>query len=262
MSTRMPVIFAGHGSPMTAFEDNHYTRGWAALVNGLKPKAVLCISAHWCTNGTGVTAMPSPRTIHDFGGFPDALYKFQYPAPGGPALAQQVSDLLSAYHVALDQQWGFDHGCWAVLKHMYPHADVPVVQLSLDVRRDARTHYQMGAALKSLRDDGVLILGSGNVVHNLRQIDFANPERAYPWAVQFNNHVQHCIETRNHDAVIDYEEAEESLRVAAIHAVPTPDHYWPLLYVLGASDENDEITISLNEVVMGSISMMSVKLGG
>lgn len=261
MNQRMPVIFVGHGSPMTAFEDNHYTRGWHELVAGLQPTAVLCVSAHWYTNGTAVTAMSSPRTIHDFQGFPDKLYQFHYPAPGSPALAQQVGKLLSAHSIIQDQQWGFDHGCWAVLKHMFPHADVPVVQLSMDVQRDAGSHYNIGAALKPLRDQGVLIIGSGNVVHNLRLIDFANQDRIYPWAEQFNTHVRRRIEIRDHDSLIHYQQGEESLRQAAMLSVPTPDHYWPLLYVLGVSDERDAIQISLDDVVMGSISMMSVKLG-
>jgi len=261
MTTRLPVMFVGHGSPMVTLEDNEFTRGWRAMVNALKPKAVLCVSAHWCTNGTGVTAMAAPRTIHDFYGFPDALFQIQYNAPGDPVLAQRIKSLLSAVDVVLDEQWGLDHGCWAVLRHMFPQADVPVLQLSIDMRRDAQWHYDLGRALTPLRDEGVLIVGSGDVVHNLRQIDFGNENAIFPWADQFNKHARHCIESRNHQPLIKYQQGDASIVQAARLSIPTPDHYYPLLYVLGASDETDPVAISLDKVVMGSISMMSVKLG-
>lgn len=261
MNEKMPVLFVGHGSPLTAFEDNPFTRGWSELIKGIKPTSVLCISAHWCTNGMGVTAMTSPRTIHDFYGFPDALYQFHYPASGSPTLAQRVSELLPSHNVVLDQQWGLDHGCWAVMKHLFPHADVPVVQLSIDLQRDAQWHYDIGSALQLLRSEGVLILGSGNIVHNLRRIDFSDENNVFPWAEQFNRHARQCIESHNHQALIDYQHGDESLRQAAMLSVPTPDHYFPLLYVLGASDDHDRIEISLDKIVMGSISMMSIKMG-
>ena len=261
MSLRMPAMFVGHGSPMTTLEDNVFTRGWATMTGQLQPKSILCISAHWCTNGTRVTAMSAPRTIHDFYGFPDALYQIHYPAPGDSALAARVKTLLTSIDVVLDEQWGLDHGCWAVLRQMFPQANVPVVQLSMDMRRDGQWHYDVGKALQPLRDEGVLIIGSGNIVHNLRQIDFSDENKVFPWADQFNRHARQCIESRSHQGLIDYQRADESLRQAAMLSVPTPDHYYPLLYVLGASDEHDSIDISLDKIVMGSISMMSVKLG-
>jgi len=261
MTSRLPVMFIGHGSPMATLDDNEFTRGWADMAKNLKPDAVLCISAHWCTSGTGVTAMTSPRTIHDFYGFPEALYQIQYSAPGNALLAQRVKSILSPVDVVLDEQWGLDHGSWAVLRHMFPEANVPVLQLSIDMNRDAQWHYDTGTALKRLRDEGVLIVGSGNVVHNLRQIDFSDEDRIYPWADQFNKHARHCIESRDHKALINYQQGDTALRQAATLSIPTPDHYYPLLYVLGASDMNDVVDMSLDKVVMGSISMMCVKLG-
>lgn len=261
MNNRLPVLFVGHGSPLTAFEDNHYTRSWASLLDDIKPSAVLCVSAHWYISGTAVTTMTAPRTIHDFYGFPQHLYQFQYPAPGSPPLAQRVTELLAPLQVVKDQQWGLDHGCWTVMKHLYPQADVPVVQLSIDMNRDARWHYNIGKQLAALREENVLVIGSGNVVHNLRRIQFSDDAPAYPWAEQFNQHVRESIESRNHDALIDYQSGDDSLSRAAMLSIPTPDHYFPLLYVLGASDEKDAIHVSLDDIVLGSISMMSVKLG-
>lgn len=261
MNDRLPVLFVGHGSPITAFEDNHYTRGWTSLVNGIKPSAVLCISAHWYTSSTAITVMTTPRTIHDFYGFPAHLYQFNYPAPGDPELAHRVQQLLSPMHVVQDQQWGLDHGCWAVMKHLYPRADVPVVQLSIDMNRDARWHYNVGRQLAALREENILLIGSGNVVHNLRQIQFSDDAPAYPWAEQFNQHVRESIKSQNHHPLIDYQSGDDSLRRAAMLSIPTPDHYFPLLYALGASDEKDAIHVSLDDIVMGSLSMMSVKLG-
>ncbi|HVY23086.1 MAG TPA: 4,5-DOPA dioxygenase extradiol [Steroidobacteraceae bacterium] len=259
--SRLPVLFIGHGSPLTAFEDNKYTQGWTSLVNGIKPRAVLCISAHWCTSGAGVTAMSSPRTIHDFYGFPEHLYQFQYPAPGDPQLARRIAEILAPLNVHQDQQWGLDHGCWAVMKHLYPQADVPVVQLSIDMNREAHWHHDIGRQLSVLRDEGVLILGSGNVVHNLRRIQFPDAAPAYDWAVRFNQQVRQCIESRDVQPLIDYQAGDEALRQAAMLSIPMPDHYFPLLYVLGASDERDAIDVSLDDIVLGSISMMCVKLG-
>ena len=257
-TTRMPVMFIGHGSPLTAFEDNHFTHGWAALANAIpKPRAVLCISAHWYTRGSAVTAMLQPRTIHDFHGFPDALYQFHYPAPGDPLLVQRVSDLLSPVAVNQDQQWGFDHGAWAVLKHMYPCADVPIIQLSIDGTRDAQWHYDLGKRLAPLRDEGVLILGSGNVVHNLQLLHFAEPTAALPWAQQFNQYVRASLEAHDYHALVNYQQQRES----AALSVPTSEHYDPLLYVLGASAATEPVSIVLDEIVLGSISMLSVKIG-
>ena len=261
MTTRMPVLFIGHGSPLTAFEDNQFTRGWTRLVSGLQPRAVLCISAHWYIRGSAVTAMPHPRTIHDFYGFPDALYQFHYPAPGDPQLAQRVSELLPSTNILHDQQWGFDHGCWAVMKHLVPQANLPVVQLSIDGTHEPQWHYDVGRQLAALRDEGVLIIGSGNVVHNLQRIRFTDGAEAFPWATLFDQHVYRCIESFQHQPLIDYQQADEALHQAAMLSVPTPEHYLPLLYALGASNSQDSIQIVLDEVVLGSVSMLSVKFG-
>ncbi len=260
MTTRMPLLFIGHGSPLTAFEDNQFTRGWTQLVDGVQPRAVLCVSAHWYTRDTAVTAMSQPRTIHDFYGFPDALYQFHYPAAGDPQLAQRVTELLAPVQVLHDQQWGFDHGCWTVMKHLFPQANVPVVQLSIDGTRKPQWHYDLGQQLKILRDEGVLIVGSGNVVHNLQRIRFTENAEPFPWATSFDQQVRRCIESFQHQPLIDYQD-DSALRQAAMLSVPTPEHYLPLLYVLGASDSQDQVQVTLDEVVLGSISMLSVKLG-
>ena len=253
-----PTLFVGHGSPMTAFEDNQFVRGWAALAAAMpRPRAILCVSAHWYTSGTGVTAMLQPRTVHDFSGFPAELYQYHYRAPGDPVLAQQIADLLAPLEVTQDQQWGFDHGSWAVLKHMYPQADVPVLQLSIDGTRDAAWHYALGQRLRPLRDQGVLLLGSGNVVHNLRQLRMGDSMPPQSWAARFNDEVRNNIETRNHDALIHYEQYGEAAR----QSVPTPEHYLPLLYVLGASEDDEPVSITLDEIMFGSIGMMSVSCG-
>lgn len=256
-TSRMPVLFVGHGSPMTAFEDNRYTRGWATLAAAIpKPRAILAISAHWYTRGTAVTAMENPRTVHDFSGFPDALYQYHYRAPGDPDLARQVADLLKPVEVVQDQQWGLDHGAWTVLKHMYPEADVPVLQLSIDATREPQWHYDLGRKLQPLRDMAVLVMGAGNVVHNLGRIQW-NGQAAYPWAVTFDQQVRQGIETRNHAALIDYARFGEPAKLS----VPTPEHYLPLLYVLGASTSDEPVQVWLDGITMGSISMMSVLAG-
>jgi 4,5-DOPA dioxygenase extradiol len=256
--SRLPALFIGHGSPMTAFEDNQYTRGWAALAAMMpKPRAILCVSAHWYTRGTGVTAMIQPRTVHDFSGFPDELYQYHYPAHGDPVLAQRVSELLAPMTVAQDQQWGLDHGSWSLLKHLYPDADVPVVQLSIDATQDAAWHYALGQQLRPLRDESVLLLGSGNVVHNLRYAQLGAHGSSYPWAESFNAQVRDSLVGRDHEALIHYERFGE----AATLAVPTPEHYLPLLYVLGASHIDEPVDVMLDEVTMGSISMLSARYG-
>lgn len=255
---RLPALFIGHGSPLTAFEDNKYTRGWAALADEMPtPRAILCISAHWYTRGTAVTAMPQPRTIHDFHGFPKELYEYFYTAPGDPALAHHIAELLAPTEVMLDQQWGLDHGCWTVLKHMYPQANVPVLQLSIDGAREADAHYQMGKQLAPLRDEGVLILGAGNVVHNLRYLQRAEAASTFPWAETFNREVRESIEKRDFDALVHYQRFGQS----AAMSVPTPDHYLPLLYTLGASYADEPIQVLLDDIAAASISMMSVKAG-
>lgn len=253
---RLPTRFIGHGSPLTAFDDNQFTRSWAAMgATTPKPSAILCISAHWYTNGTGITASAQPRTVHDFYGFPDELYQYHYRAPGDPALAEHIAKMLRPVEVVMDQQWGFDHGSFTVLKHMYPQADIPVLQLSMDGHQDTAWHFDMGKRLKPLREQGVLILGSGNIVHNMRRTDRDSPQSP---GAQFNREVRECLERRDFDALIHYQRFGESARFS----VPTPDHYLPLLYVLGASDERDAIEMNLDELPVPGSGMLSVSFSG
>ena len=254
----MPALFVGHGSPMQAIEPSQHTAVWAQLGRELpRPRAILCISAHWYTRGSGVTTAARPRTIHDFYGFPQELYRCQYPAPGSPDLAARVQALLApdAVHAVADD-WGLDHGSWSVLLYMYPGADVPVVQLSIDGARAAAAHYDFGRRLASLRDAGVLILGSGNVVHNLRAMQRTEPAPAAAPATEFNDAVRAAVLARDHATLIDY----PHLGRAAAYSVPTPEHYLPLLYVLGAGTAADAITLPTDGIELGSISMLSVLL--
>lgn len=259
MPARMPVVFVGHGSPMNTLERNRYTEGWSQIASSLpRPRAVLAISAHWYIDGTAVTAMEEPRTIHDFGGFPEELHRFQYPAPGDPDLAARVRHLLAPVPVALDEGgWGLDHGTWSVLAHMYPKADVPVVQLAIDRGEPNEFHYALGQSLAALRDDGILILGSGDVVHNLRLMQRRPDAKPPDWATVFNDHVRDCLKRRDHAALIDYEAFGQAARLS----VPTPEHYLPLLYVIGAQGEDEPIWFPTDGIDMGSISMMSVIVG-
>lgn len=255
MPPRMPALFLGHGSPMNAIEDNAWSRAWTEAGLRLpRPKAVLMISAHWETRGIAVTASERPETIHDFGGFPQALFDVRYPAPGDPALARRVGELLAPDPVFQDAARGLDHGAWSVLRPMYPAADVPVVQLSLDRTRDARWHYEAGRRLAPLRDEGVLIAGSGDIVHNLRAADFRRPE-APAWADRFNAEAKRLIETGGHDALIDYAGLED-----AGLAVNSAEHYLPLLYVLGAQAPGEAASF-FNDDVFAAISMTSVAVG-
>lgn len=258
-ASRRPVVFAGHGSPMNAIEDNAFTRALRALGERLgKPAAVLCVSAHWVTRGTAVTGMASPRTIHDFGGFPEALSRVRYPAPGSPALAALVRETLGRDAVAVDEaEWGLDHGAWSVLRRLYPEADVPVVQLSLGHGLPAARHFALGAKLKPLRDDGVLILGSGNLVHNLRRADFAADAAPADWAVEFDAWFRDRLEARDFDALTGDLSAAPSGRLA----VPTREHYDPLLYVLGASDPGERLRVESEGIQNASISMRSFSFG-
>lgn len=254
--TTMPVLFIGHGSPMNAIEDSEFSRAWAAVARSLpRPKAILCVSAHWETVGTHVTAMEQPRTIHDFYGFPRALYEKHYPAPGSPELARMTVETLKASHAELDSEWGLDHGAWAVLSQMYPKADVPVVQLSLDRRQAPAAHYELGRELQGLRRKGVLIIGSGNIVHNLREVVWE--DTAYDWALDFDAKMKDLILSGDHQAIIDYAKLGRSARLA----VPTLEHYLPLLYVLGAQDKADVVNFFADRVTLGSMSMRSVRLG-
>jgi 4,5-DOPA dioxygenase extradiol len=253
---RMPCLFLGHGTPLNVLADNIWTRAWRRIALGLpRPRAILSISAHWCTRGVGVTAMEAPPTIHDFGGFPKEMYDIRYPAPGDPALAARIAALLAPLPIVLDHSWGFDHGTWSVLAKAYPEADIPVVQLSIDMTQPPAFHFSVGAHLAPLRDEGVLILGSGNIVHNLmlrqRHGDFA-----YGWAIKFNDFIRDSLLDREFDALVDYERIGEAAALSA----PTPDHYYPLLYAAGAA-AGDEAAIEIDGVYEGAMSMMSVVFG-
>jgi 4,5-DOPA dioxygenase extradiol len=254
---KMPVLFVGHGSPMNAIEDNEFVEGWKAIGKGLPPpNAILCISAHWETKGTFVTAMEKPRTIHDFGGFPSELYEVQYPAPGNPALAGQTKEVIKKAAVELDTNWGLDHGCWSVVRRMYPDADVPVLQLSMDRDRSPQWHYDLAKDLVALRKKGVLIIGSGNMVHNLRRMNWEHPTAAYDWAEEMNVKFKNYILGGEYKHLIDY----PSLGTAAMLSVPTPEHFLPMLYVLGLKEEKEQVTFFNDKTVMGSISMTSFKV--
>lgn len=259
MSERMPVVFIGHGNPMNALADNKYTRAWREIGESVpKPRAVLCVSAHWYLPGVAVTAMERPRTIHDFGGFPRELYAVQYPAPGNVSLANEIVDLLSPMAVRHDHEWGLDHGAWSVLCHVFPDADIPIIQLSIDETQPAEFHYAIGRRLSSLRDDGVLMVGSGNVVHNLHTYAWGRNEvEPFDWAVKFENTVRECLISHDHTPLVEYETLGRDAHLSA----PTPDHYLPLLYVAGASDKDDEVNFPVEGVDGGSISMLSVKIG-
>jgi 4,5-DOPA dioxygenase extradiol len=255
---RQPALFVGHGSPMNAVSDNDYTRALSRLGGRLKPEAVLCVSAHWLTGRTMVTGMARPRTIHDFGGFPEALYRVRYPAPGSPELAARVRALLGADVVGIDaEEWGLDHGAWSVLRHLFPKADVPVVQLGIDSGASARRHFELGEKLRPLREKGVLILGSGNVVHNLRRVSFDADAAPADWAVEFEAWVKARLEARDYPPLLGDLSAAPSGRVS----VPTREHYDPLLYVLGASDEKDSLRFVYEGVQNASISMLSAGFG-
>jgi 4,5-DOPA dioxygenase extradiol len=258
-STRMPVVFFGHGNPMYIPDDNRYTRAWHEIGRTLpKPRAILSVSAHWFTRGVGVTAMDEPKTIHDFYGFPEKLYALSYPAPGDPSLARQVRELLAPVDVALDQDWGLDHGTWAVLYHAYPEADVPVVQLSIDGTQPAAFHYELGRRLAPLREQGVLVIGSGNVVHNLR---LRSPDAGAPaqdWAERFNNRLRELIERREHAPLVAWETMGNDARLA----IPTTDHYFPLLYCLALQRDEDSSRFPVDGIEDGSLGMLSVVIGG
>ncbi len=256
---RMPALFLGHGSPLQAIEPNHYTAAWQRLAGALpRPRAVLCISAHWYTRGTGVCCDAQPRTIHDFYGFPPELYRCRYPAPGDPGLAAHVQALLAPDTVhAVAGEWGLDHGCWQVLLYMYPRADVPVVQLSIDATRPPEEHYSLGQRLAPLREAGVLILGSGNVVHNLRAMDRGPGAPAPPPALEFEQYVRAAVQAGDHAALVHYERAGQ----AAAWSVPTPEHYLPLLYVLGAAGQDAVATLPTAGIEIGAVSMLGVLLG-
>lgn len=259
-SDPMPALFLGHGSPMNALEDNRFVKEFARLGKTLpRPKAILCISAHWFTRGTKVTAMQTPRTIHDFGGFPKELYEQQYPAPGSPQLAKATAELVKPTAAAMDQDWGLDHGAWTVLKHLYPAADIPVVQLSIDRTQPAKFHLELGRQLDPLRQRGILIVGSGNIVHNLGRLDFRQVDRpnyGFDWAVEAQDFVNGQLSKGDYKPLVDYAQQGRAMNLA----VPTPDHYLPLLYVLGLRHQAGQLQLFNNEMFAGSISMTSVQL--
>jgi len=258
--TRMPALFLGHGSPMNVLEENIFTESWRKLGETLpRPKAIIAVSAHWYTRGTAVTAMDQPRTIHDFGNFPQALFETHYRAPGSPALAQQIADALSPVEVHLDQQWGFDHGSWGVLIKMYPDADIPVVQLSVDGTQPPAYHFELGRKLAALREQGVMIVASGNVVHNLRMARWQGESEPYPWAASFNQYVRDNLNWQGPDAehpLVNYMDHQ-----GAALSNPTPEHYLPLLYVLGSRAPDEAVSIPVDGMVMASLSMLSVQVG-
>jgi len=249
----MPVLFVGHGNPMNAIEKNEYNTSWNALGKNLpKPKAILCVSAHWLTSGTKVTAMEQPKTIHDFGGFPDELFAQQYPAKGSPEFAKETQALITKTKVQSDFEWGLDHGTWSVLLPMFPQADIPVYQLSIDYSKPPQYHYELAKELAELRKRGVLIVGSGNIVHNLRMIDWNG--KAFDWAIEFDEKIKKYIDEKNHNDIINY----EKLGKLAQLAVPTNDHYLPLLYSLALQDKKDSVKYFNDKCEMGSISMRSL----
>ena len=260
-SMLMPVLFVGHGNPMNAIEDNEFSRGWRDVGKSLpRPTAILCISAHWETRGTFVTAMEKPRTIHDFGGFPQEMYEIQYPAPGSPWLAQETKNIIAGTTIGLDEKWGLDHGCWSVLSRMFPNADVPIIQLSLDYTQTPRFQYDLAKELAPLRKRGVLIVGSGNMVHNLRRVviqgnslnDFNKPF-GFDWAIEANELFKKLINENNHQALIDYPSLGKSVQLA----IPTSEHYLPMLYALALKQENESITYFNDKPLAGSLTMTS-----
>jgi 4,5-DOPA dioxygenase extradiol len=259
--TTMPALFIGHGSPMNGIQDTDFSREWKRLAGEAPtPTAVLVISAHWLTQGTHVTAMDAPRTIHDFGGFPQELFDVQYPAPGSPIIAAEIARQITSTPVGLDHEWGLDHGTWTVVRHMYPDANIPVLQLSIDYNRPPQYHYDLARELAALRRRGVLIIGSGNMVHNLRMIArdrLDDQAYGYDWALELNEIFKKKIASGEHQSLIDY----DTLGSAARLAIPTPDHYYPLLYMLGLQEKGEEATFFNDRAVAGSLTMTSVKFG-
>ena len=256
---RMPAAFFGHGSPMNALERNRHTIAWERFgQRAPRPRGILCVSAHWYIRGTAVTTMLQPRTIHDFGGFPKALFEVQYPAPGDPALASRVKDLLTPTGVIEDSsEWGLDHGAWSVLKHVYPNADVPVVQLAIDRTKPLADHYELARRLAPLRDEGVLVVGSGNVVHNLGTVAWEPAATPYPWATRFNEVVRSRLLANDHASLTNLSALGED----GARSIPTPEHYLPLLYVIALQQPGDRVEFLTDGIELGSISMLSVAVG-
>lgn len=259
-TSKMPVLFLGHGSPMNAIEENEFVTGFRSIVKEIpKPNAILCVSAHWETKGTFVTAMQNPPTIHDFGGFPKELFAVQYPAPGNPDLAKQTKSLISKTEVGLDDKWGLDHGAWSVIKHLYPNADIPIIQMSIDYSQTPQYHYELAQQIKSLREKGVLIIGSGNIVHNLGKVEWRrlNETFGYDWAIEANDRMKKFILDGNHKELINFRSQGKAFDLA----IPTPEHYLPLLYSLAMQEKNEEVKLFNDKAVAGALTMTSLKIG-
>lgn len=259
-TVKMPVLFLGHGSPMNAIEENEFVTGFRNIAKDIpKPNSILCISAHWETKGTFVTAMKNPTTIHDFGGFPKELFEVQYPAPGSPDLAKETKFLITKTEVGLDDKWGLDHGAWSVIKHLYPNADIPVIQLSLDYSQTPQYHYELAQQINSLRKKGVLIIGSGNIVHNLKMVEWKrlNETFGFDWAIEANEKMKNYILNGDHKQLINFRSQGKAFDLA----IPTPEHYLPLLYSLALQDKNEEVKLFNDKAVAGSLTMTSLKIG-
>lgn len=259
-TAKMPVLFLGHGSPMNAIEENEFVTGFRNIAKGIpKPNAILCVSAHWETKGTFVTAMQNPPTIHDFGGFPQELFAVQYPAPGSPDLAKETKSLITKTQVGLDEKWGLDHGAWSVVKHLYPYADIPVIQMSMDYSQSPQYHYELSQQIKSLREKGVLVIGSGNIVHNLGMVEWRrlNEIFGYDWAIEANEKMKSYILHGNHKELINFRSQGRAFDLA----IPTPEHYLPLLYSLALQEKNEEVTLFNDKAVAGALTMTSLKIG-
>jgi len=253
-----PVLFLGHGSPMNAIEENEFTKGWHLMGTRLpKPKAILCISAHWETRGTWITAMDRPRTIHDFGGFPPELYGVQYPAPGSPELALEIKKRIDGFAIDLDSSWGLDHGAWSVILHLFPLADIPVLQLSLDYTKSPVYHFDLARELKSFRERGILIIASGNMVHNLRMMDWGRDNQGFDWAIDSNSRIKDLILKEDYKALINYNSLGPSFKLS----IPSAEHYLPLLYALALKSNREKLEFFNEKLIMGSISMTSVFIG-
>ncbi len=261
-TAQMPVLFLGHGSPMNAIEENEFVTGFRNVAKTIpRPAAILCVSAHWETKGTFVTAMEKPKTIHDFGGFPQALFDVQYPAPGSPELARETKNIIKKTEIGLDEKWGLDHGAWSVIKHLYPNADVPVIQLSLDHYQTPQYHYDLAKQLASLRRKGVLIIGSGNMVHNLGMVAWDklnDDEYGYDWAFEANEKMKKFILSNDHQQLINFKNQGKAFDLA----IPTPEHFLPLLYALALKEENEKVNIFNDKAVAGSLTMTSAKISG
>jgi len=257
---RMPVLFLGHGNPMNAIRENEFTKGFRKISEEIpRPRLILCVSAHWETSGTFVTAMESPGTIHDFGGFPKELYQVQYPAAGHPSFATEIKQMVTGLEVRLNYDRGLDHGAWSVIKHLYPNADIPVIQLSLDYQKNPRHHYELARQLGSLREKGVLIIGSGNMVHNLQLVDWQNMDTigfGFDWALEAREKMNRFIIDGNHEALINYSANGKAFNLA----IPTPEHFLPLIYVLGLKENGEKISFFNDKAVAGSLTMTSVKI--